>query len=372
LLKAGFIGSDNLFDKYMCHWLQEHCDLRLIIWVDAMRWSAPPGRPRKVLERYRRRARTMGWPRVADEVLYYALYEATSRRRDSLRLREFLEARLPHGERSIDVGGVPQLRPARIDAPEVLDALRAAELDVVFVVCVDTMLPEEILSAPRLGAYLWHEGITPEYRGRYPAFWALANRDYDQLGYTLLRMTMELDGGPVVVQGQVRDVDPLADSPHFIAHKAIVDSLPESARFIEALERGEAPVLAPRDAVHGTYSYPTFSALVRILWDRRPRVLGRRRSREAADVRHRPGDAVEQEQGQQAGGARERQAEDPVRPGRQDGELTRDRDRGRNGCEAPPPAAGRDGNEPLLAPAEQHEVHRGDDPGRGRRADYAK
>lgn len=170
---------------------------------------------------------------------------------------------------------VRQIRTSDIQASELVEAIRAEQVDALFSMCMDVLLPESLINAPRLGSFLWHEGITPEYRGVYSPFWALANRDYGRLGYTLLKMNMKLDAGDVFLQGTVRDVDPLSDSPAYIGHKAILDSLNESERFLNELEQGEpAPVerVAPEDRL---YSYPTASALAKISWDRRRAKLSR-------------------------------------------------------------------------------------------------
>jgi hypothetical protein len=278
MLRTGFIGSDNLFDKYICGWLHQHSDLRLIVWTDQLRWSAKGDeRGLRILSRYRQRAKRLGWARVVDEILYYALYRSVLLRRDERRLRVLLAetwARNPVPS----VGEIRQIRATDIHAAELLETIEEQRLDALFSMCIDVLLPESVISAPRLGSYLWHEGITPEYRGVYPAFLALANRDYGKLGYTLLRMTMKLDAGDVFVQGTVQDVDPHSDWPNYIGHKAVLDSLPETERFLKELERGEHKPLVRVGAKDRLYSYPTASALARIVWHRWRRKLSRLRA----------------------------------------------------------------------------------------------
>jgi methionyl-tRNA formyltransferase len=135
--------------------------------------------------------------------------------------------------------------------------------------CIDVLLPGSLISTPRLGSYLWHKGITPEYRGVHSPFWALVNRDYGKLGYTLLRMNMKFDAGDAFVQGTVSEVDPLVHSPSYIGHKAVLDSLHEAERFLKALERGEHVPLERVASEDRLYSYPTASALAKIIWQRR-------------------------------------------------------------------------------------------------------
>jgi hypothetical protein len=267
MLTAGFVGCDNLYDRYICHWLAERTDLRLIVWTDELRWSAPSRRWKNIATRYCARERRFGRVRVLDEIAYYLLY-AFSRHRDSRRIGAMLRALEPRTEDEVWLAGIRQLRAGQIGWSAVLEAVKEEQIGVLFATCIDVLLPEEIISTPTWGSYLWHEGITPEYRGVYPAFWALANRDYDRLGYTLLRMNMRLDSGNAFVQGNVRDVDPRRDSHVYIGHKAVLDSLPETERFLQRLEQGEAAPLKRGPRVDCIYSYPTASALARILWYR--------------------------------------------------------------------------------------------------------
>ena len=92
---------------------------------------------------------------------------------------------------------------------------------------------------------------------------------------------MKLDAGDVFVQGTVRDVDPLEDSPAYIGHKAILDSLEESGRFLKELERGEHVPLERVAAEDRCYSYPTASALAKIISQRLPVKLSRLSGRPA-------------------------------------------------------------------------------------------
>jgi methionyl-tRNA formyltransferase len=254
----------------------------LVIWTDQLEWSAPPRRWRKIASRYRRRAKRHGWTRALDEVLYYAVYYTLRRRRDARKIRALIEGRAaPEGAPGSmeDIQQLPpsirQIRPGDIQAPEVLEAISAERLDALFSMCIDVLLPEALISEPRLGSYLWHEGITPEYRGVHSPFWALANGDYGKLGYTMLKMNMNFDAGEVFVQGTARDVDPLVDPPAYIGHKAILDSLPETERFLEELEHRQEVPLERAGAEDRLYSYPTASALAKISWQRRRAKLSR-------------------------------------------------------------------------------------------------
>ena len=85
--------------------------------------------------------------------------------------------------------------------------LESLRLDAVFAMCVDAYFPRRLRDAPRHGVFLWHEGITPEYRGLYSSFWALLRQDYARIGFTLLKANERFDAGTIYLQGAVEDAD---------------------------------------------------------------------------------------------------------------------------------------------------------------------
>jgi methionyl-tRNA formyltransferase len=113
------------------------------------------------------------------------------------------------------------------------------------------------------GILLWHEGITPEYKGLYSPFWAVHNVDFDRIGYTLLRVSDELDAGEPFAQGPAVDIDPLRHSHQYIGHKAIADSLEAVARVLRDFHEGAARPLQRKGAPAGYYTYPGLSDLIR-------------------------------------------------------------------------------------------------------------
>jgi hypothetical protein len=59
------------------------------------------------------------------------------------------------------------------------------------------LLAPEIFSIPPLGTFVMHRGITPEYRNSRGCFWALNNRDLEQVGLSLVPIDERVDTGPV-------------------------------------------------------------------------------------------------------------------------------------------------------------------------------
>lgn len=264
MLKTAFIGCRNPFTCLICEWLAEHTDLSLIIWANEMWWAYGRGwgRVRRIAANFLKRARKRGWLRAADEFLCLVLYRTFIYWGDANNIDRAMAAVTCHPRKAL--GEIKQVRSNDIRSPELLELVRSMKLDAMFSMCIDVYMPADLIQSPKYGSFLWHEGITPEYRGVHSPFWALVRKDYDRVGYTLLRMNSRLDAGEVFVQGRVRDVDMMRDWHGYLGPKAVLDSLPAVAQFIQELEAGRAAPISRDSAVDGYYSYPTGSGLLRI------------------------------------------------------------------------------------------------------------
>ena len=260
MLKTVFIGSRNDFDQVIVHWLAQRTDLRGVVWTSSTEWQHTwRGR----LAFARRRARRYGPLKVLDEAAFYLLYHRLWLRRDHTELRRQVIEPYDGRRRDPRWSGAA-LSAESVNAPEVLDFVRACDPDFAVAMCVSDFFGEELRAIPRHGVFLWHEGITPEYRGLYSPFWAIHDGRPDLVGYTLLRMTDRLDAGEVYVQGRARDIDPRRHGHLYLGHKAIWDSLPEVERFLAALEAGEARPIERADARSCYYTYPGLSDHLRL------------------------------------------------------------------------------------------------------------
>ncbi|GEE03140.1 methionyl-tRNA formyltransferase [Gordonia spumicola] len=97
--------------------------------------------------------------------------------------------------------GVPVHVATRADQ-DLIDAVRAAEPDVIVANNWRTWLPKEIYAAPTHGTLNIHDSLLPRYAGFSPILWALLNRE-SHVGVTVHRMDEGLDTGPIVAQQAV-------------------------------------------------------------------------------------------------------------------------------------------------------------------------
>ena len=122
--------------------------------------------------------------------------------------------------------------------------------DLLFAVSWRYMIPEHLYSRARLGAFVFHDSLLPEYRGFAPTVWAVVNGS-DHTGATLFHIADEIDSGDIVDQERVpidRD-DAIAD---------VMDRV--TGAYLRLLERNLASLIAgtaarrPQDPAGATYT----------------------------------------------------------------------------------------------------------------------
>src|SRR5688572_24595041 len=132
---------------------------------------------------------------------------------------------------------IPQLVVSSPNSAEARGFLEGLRPDIAIARC-KVILKREIFEIPRVGTFVLHPGICPEYRNAHGCFWALANRDLDRVGMTLLRVDSGIDTGPVFLHGAC-DYDEVRESHRVIQYRAVFDNLDAIGRVLVRLHRGE-------------------------------------------------------------------------------------------------------------------------------------
>lgn len=259
----------------MVDWLSKHTVLTGAVWTYSAHWAKSfSGR----IQFARKRIKRFGVLKAFNESLYYLLS------------KNFLnESGEPYQSRLCDAYSQKYGEPAwrgesietdDINSPEVLKFVRERSPDLIMSMCINEFFRREIRGIPRLGAFLWHEGLVPEYKGLYSPFWAIHNGEPRMLGYTLLRMNDRYDEGEIFLQDRVVGINLGEDSPLYIGHKAILDSLPYVANLFDELERGTAKPMTIKDRRSGSYTYPGLTDWLR--YRKQVRLLSMQQSSEAS------------------------------------------------------------------------------------------
>jgi Formyl transferase len=245
-------AQDRLDTEGLASWLASSLRLAgLIIIRDprSRRWRAA-----------RREIRRIGWLRFLDVIAFRAFArlrlaaaERTWKEAEIARLRICYPA---------DLTAVPRLVVSTPNSHEAREFLERLRPDVAIARC-KIILKQSIFGIPRVGTFVLHPGICPEYRNAHGCFWALARRDLDRVGMTLLRVDPGIDTGPIYLHGTC-DFDEVEESHSIIQYRAVTENLDSIAEVLTALCRGEdRPPISVDGRESAVWGQPQLTAYLR-------------------------------------------------------------------------------------------------------------
>jgi methionyl-tRNA formyltransferase len=145
---------------------------------------------------------------------------------------------------------IPVMQPDRLKPPQVAEALAAWHVDVGVVAAYGRIIPEHLLTIPRLGMINVHASLLPAYRGAAPVHRAVMNGD-TQTGVTIMRVIKELDAGPMLAKA-TRPIGP--DETSDVVEEALAEL--GAKLLIDVLDRMAAGTAReePQDDSRATYA----------------------------------------------------------------------------------------------------------------------
>jgi hypothetical protein len=220
----------------------------------------PRGRLRR---RIAREIKRVGWWRFVDVLAFRVFYRvfaaAADRRWEDRRLRR-LQRLYP----------APPAAPAiEVSSPNSAEAerfIREQRPDLVIARC-KTLLKEQVFAIPRLGTFVMHPGICPEYRNAHGCFWAMARGDAANVGMTLLRIDRGVDTGPVF--GYFRVTPHPGESHVMTQHRVVLDHLDAIRARLLAVEDGSAAPLPTAGRPSAAWGQPWLTAYLKMRWRQR-------------------------------------------------------------------------------------------------------
>ena len=222
-------------------------------------------RPSRIMKRIHRELERIGYLRFLDVLAFRLFYKLCLRARDRA-WEQDLSSRL-----LARYGAVPQrvpvLRTASPNSKEAEQFIRHAEPDFVIARC-KTLLAERIFTLPSVATLVMHPGICPEYRNAHGCFWALANRDLERVGMTLLKIDKGVDTGSVYGYFSC-DYDEVGESHVVIQHRVVFDNLDAIQKRIEEIFQGIARPLNTTGRKSAMWGQPWMTRYLE--WKRRAR-----------------------------------------------------------------------------------------------------
>jgi Formyl transferase len=224
----------------------------------------------RLQQRIKREVARVGPLRFLDVVAFHVYYALVHLRLDRLWEQREL-ARLRHSYPE-----PPDAREVVVSSPNSADAehfIRESRPDVVLARC-KTLLRDGIFTIPRLGTYVLHPGICPEYRNAHGCFWARARGDERNVGATLLRVDRGVDTGPVY---GYYHVDAAPGESHLVTgHRVVLEHLDAIRDRLLEIAAGTAKPFDTSGRPSATWGQPWLTAYLKM------RARGSRRS--AIDV----------------------------------------------------------------------------------------
>lgn len=93
------------------------------------------------------------------------------------------------------------LKPEKINQ-EFIDEFEKLNIDLSIVVAYGKILPEKLITTPKLGTINIHYSLLPKYRGASPLEATLLNSD-TTTGVSIQQMAFKLDSGPIIAEEKI-------------------------------------------------------------------------------------------------------------------------------------------------------------------------
>ncbi len=148
--------------------------------------------------------------------------------------------------------------------PDLLERVRALEVDLVVSWFWTTRLPPALLSVAPLGAIGVHPSLLPRHRGPDPYFWAIDSGD-TVTGVTAHRLADDYDTGAILAQRSLA-IDP-SWSAWTLAKKLDRPSLALLRDVVARFAAGTPPPDQPQDEAQATLAPAPRDVLLSLSWD---------------------------------------------------------------------------------------------------------
>jgi methionyl-tRNA formyltransferase len=159
--------------------------------------------------------------------------------------------------------GTPFFETRRLKKRATLDAFAETHPQLGVMAFVTQILPERVLTLPRLGTIQYHPSLLPKHRGISSMHWAIRAGE-TKTGLTVFWVDAGIDTGPILLQREVAiGADDTVGSLYFDKlFQRGVEALVESVRLVR---EGAAPKIAQDDA-QATYDPPASDENSAIVW----------------------------------------------------------------------------------------------------------
>jgi len=223
-----FAGRDNCFNrKFIAEMSVEH-EIVCCLFLEPDRGTTL-GRVKKIGKRVTK----YGLIRAFDELAFHVFDRLFLRKREKEFYRNNPDFFIGNTELSCPVYNIKNIHDEKC-----LKMIKEIAPDIIFSICSHILFEKSLYKIPRLGTFVLHEGITPEYRGLHTCLWALMKREYQYVGYTVLKVNSQIDSGEILLQGQYNfNAKENYKAWSWVGHNALIYGLQDIIKSFRELER---------------------------------------------------------------------------------------------------------------------------------------
>ncbi len=257
-MKVVFVGRRNSFGWGIIRWLADKYTVQAAFFTEEDRTTI-----KGKLHILALRARRFGLISLFDELVFRIYYIWRYSRKEA----KLIAQNFPIEFRKDGGLNIPVFSSEDVHNPELITALQSLAPDLIFCNCTHIIFKKSLYSIPRFGMFMLHEGITPEYRGLHTPGWAILRKEYQYLGYTLLKVSAGIDTGPILCQGVFPYRKEYELCFGYVGHAALLAGLPDIKESLDNLflNNGAFCAVAQEGRESRNYSWIRMSSCLRLM-----------------------------------------------------------------------------------------------------------
>ena len=252
--------KDSLLSYHgIANWLHAFSDLAGIVVIEEKK--------NKKMDRIKKELKRSGLGGLIDVFLFRFYYRFILQNKDRLIEQSILDqVKTKYG--ALNLGKIDQVTVSTPNAKAAEEFIQSKQPDFVIARC-KFLLKERVFSIPKFGTYVFHPGICPEYRNAHGCFWAIMNKDYDNVGMTMLKIDKGVDTGPIFGYFTY-DYDPVKESHVTIQSRVVFDNLEGIKDKLNEIYQGTAqPLVIDKQRKSNIWGQPRLTKFLGWKWQRK-------------------------------------------------------------------------------------------------------
>jgi len=243
--------ENDYFDKeIVARWLASFSDLAGIVLINE--------HPDFKKKRYKYEYKRSGFIGFVDIILYKIFHRIFLRKNENIQKSQIINRCLE--QFPLELKDQPIFNTVNPKDKETQKFISEIAPDIM-IVRAKMILTPNIFEIPRVGTFVLHPGICPQYRNAHGCYWAIANKDYDNVGVTLLKIDRGIDTGPIYGFFRYK-YNSKTESHNVIQTKVVSENFDSIKNKLIEINKNEAEILSTKGLPSNVYGQPKLSSYI--------------------------------------------------------------------------------------------------------------